>query len=119
VSAAVHRADLQALLLSELGEGTPRLGAEVEGFEQCESGVTVFLAGGSEERADILVGADGLRSRTSAALFGPKEPRFAGYTAWRAVVESGEDLVEWGRGFESWGRVARFGCVHIGIGRIY
>jgi 2-polyprenyl-6-methoxyphenol hydroxylase-like FAD-dependent oxidoreductase len=119
-SAAVHRADLQALLVREVGEGTLRLGAEVEAFQQeDESGVTVFLAGGGEERADVLVGADGLRSKVRAELLGPEEPRYAGYTAWRAVVEPKAELVPWGRGFESWGRGARFGCAHIGKGRVY
>jgi 2-polyprenyl-6-methoxyphenol hydroxylase-like FAD-dependent oxidoreductase len=27
--------------------------------------------------------------------------------------------VRWGEGFESWGRGARFGCAHIGGGRVY
>jgi 2-polyprenyl-6-methoxyphenol hydroxylase-like FAD-dependent oxidoreductase len=80
--------------------------------------VSVFVAGG-EERADILVGADGLRSKIRAALFGPEKPRYAGYTAWRAVVEPREELLPWGSGFESWGRGLRFGCAHIGRGRIY
>jgi 2-polyprenyl-6-methoxyphenol hydroxylase-like FAD-dependent oxidoreductase len=91
-SAAVHRADLQALLVREAGEGKLRLGAEVESLEQDESGVTAFLAGG-EERADIFVGADGLRSKTRAALFGPEKPRYAGYISWRAVVEPKEELL--------------------------
>ena len=119
-SAAVHRADLQALLIREAGEGTLHLGAEVEGFRQDEGGgLTVYLADGGEERADLLVGADGLRSRVRASLLGPAKPRFAGYTAWRAVVEPGEELLTWGTGFESWGRGARFGCAHIGKGRVY
>jgi 2-polyprenyl-6-methoxyphenol hydroxylase-like FAD-dependent oxidoreductase len=118
-SAAVHRADLQALLVREVGKRTLRLDAEVEGFEQDESGVSVFLAGGSEKRADILVGADGLRSNIRTALFGPEKPRYAGYTAWRAVVEPTEELLPWGTGFESWGRGLRFGCAHIGRGRVY
>jgi 2-polyprenyl-6-methoxyphenol hydroxylase-like FAD-dependent oxidoreductase len=118
-SAAVHRADLQALLVGEVEERTLRLGAEVEGFEQDQSGVTLSLAGGSQESADILIGADGLRSRVRAGLFGPEQPRYAGYTAWRAVVEPEEELLPWGAGFESWGRGARFGCAHIGDGRVY
>ena len=118
-SAAVHRADLQALLVGEVEERTLCLGAEVEGFEQYQSGVTVSLAGGSQEQADILVGADGLRSRVRAGLFGPEQPRYAGYTAWRAVVEPKEELLPWGTGFESWGRGVRFGCAHIGDGRVY
>jgi 2-polyprenyl-6-methoxyphenol hydroxylase-like FAD-dependent oxidoreductase len=72
-STAVHRADLQALLAQEVGEGTLRLGAEVEAFEQDESGVRVLFADGSHESADVLVGADGLRSRIRAALFGPEQ----------------------------------------------
>ena len=118
-SVAVHRADLQALLVREAGEKTLRLGAEVKDFRQDEGGVTVYLAGGGEERADLLVGADGLRSRVRASLLGPAKPRYAGYTAWRAVVEPEGELLPWGTGFESWGRGARFGCAHIGGGRVY
>jgi 2-polyprenyl-6-methoxyphenol hydroxylase-like FAD-dependent oxidoreductase len=119
-SAAVHRADLQALLAREVGEETLHLGSEVEGFErEGESGVRVLFADGSEERVDVLVGADGLRSKVRSGLFGAEEPRYAGYTAWRAVVEPKEELLPWGTGFESWGRGARFGCAHIGKGRVY
>lgn len=64
-------------------------------------------------------GADGLRSRIRATLLGPGKPHYAGYTAWRTVVEPREELVRWGRGFESWGRGSRFGCAHIGEGRVY
>jgi 2-polyprenyl-6-methoxyphenol hydroxylase-like FAD-dependent oxidoreductase len=119
-SATVHRAELQALLVREVGEGMLRLGAEVEGFEQeGDSGVRVLFADGLEERADVLVGADGLRSRIRARLFRAEKPRYAGYTAWRAVVKAKEELLPWGRGFESWGRGVRFGCAHIGKGRVY
>ena len=118
-SAAVHRADLQALLLRELGEGPLHLDSEVEGFEQDEAGVTVHLAGGSEERADLLVGADGLHSRVRDRLFGPEEPRYVGYTTWRAVAKPEREPLPWGTGFESWGRGVRFGCAHIGKGRVY
>ena len=118
-SAAVHRADLQALLAREVKDGTLRLGTEVEAFEQDESGVRILLADGGHESADVLVGADGLRSRIRGGLFGSGEPRYAGYTAWRAVMEPKAGLLPWGTGFEAWGRGARFGCAHIGDGRVY
>jgi FAD-dependent urate hydroxylase len=91
-SAAVHRADLQRLLVRELGEKPRRFGAGCVGvdFEQDERGVSVLLANGTEERADLLVGADGLRSTVRAGLFGAEEPRYVGYTPWRAVVESAD-----------------------------
>ena len=52
-------------------------------------------------------------------MFGSGEPRYAGYTSWRSVVEPEGETLPWGTGFETWGRGARFGCAHIGRGRVY
>lgn len=118
-SVAVHRADLHRLLLDALGDGVLRFGAECRGFRETADGVSVELAGGGEERGDLLVGADGLRSAVRAGLHGLSGPFYRGYTAWRGVAEPGEGLVPWGTGFESWGRGARFGYVHTGRGQVY
>ncbi len=50
-------------------------------------GVVVRFEDGSTARADLLVGADGLRSAVRAQLFPGVEPQYAGYVAWRAMVE--------------------------------
>jgi 2-polyprenyl-6-methoxyphenol hydroxylase-like FAD-dependent oxidoreductase len=42
---------------------------------------------GSKARADLLIGADGLRSAVRAQLFPGLEPAYAGYVAWRALVD--------------------------------
>lgn len=42
---------------------------------------------GSEARADLLIGADGLRSAVRGQLFPGLEPAYAGYVAWRSIVE--------------------------------
>ena len=118
-SVAVHRADLQSFLLKEAGKKNVVLGAECSSFEQDDSGVTAIFADGTEERGELLIGADGLNSTVRARLIGRKKPRYAGYTAWRAVVEPDRELLPWGTGFETWGRGARFGCAHIGGGRVY
>lgn len=53
-----------------------------------ESGAIVArFEDGSTARGDLLIGADGLRSAVRAALFPGVEPRYAGYVAWRAMVE--------------------------------
>jgi 2-polyprenyl-6-methoxyphenol hydroxylase-like FAD-dependent oxidoreductase len=118
-SAAVHRADLQAVLLRELGEGAVRLGAECVGFEQESRGVRALFAGGWEERGDALIGADGLRSAVRARLLGDGGPRYAGYTAWRAVVTPGRELIPAGAACEYWGRGTRYICAQVGEGRVY
>ncbi len=116
----MHRADLQgALLARELGDEAVRLGAACVGFEQESGSVRAFFADGTEERADLLVGADGLRSTIRQGLLGDGAPRYAGYTAWRAVVAPEKELVAAGEALEVWGRGARFICTQIGRGRVY
>jgi 2-polyprenyl-6-methoxyphenol hydroxylase-like FAD-dependent oxidoreductase len=79
---AVHRADLQAALLTAAGE--VRLGVDVTSVDQTDQEVIVATADGSEERGDLLVGADGLWSLVRASI-AAAEPRYSGYTAWRGV----------------------------------
>ncbi len=115
-SFAVHRADLQQMLLGELDKagGTVHVGKKLEGFEQSDDDVRASFADGTEEHAGLFVGADGLRSRVRAGLFGEREPVYAGYTSWRAIAVPERGLVPSGNGFESWGRGRRFGCAHVG-----
>lgn len=110
---ALHRADLQAELAA--ASGALRLGVEVTAVEQGEDGVVARSTEGSEERGDLLVGADGLSSVIRRAI-ADLPIRFAGYTAWRGVSPV---PVEAGRLTESWGVGERFGLIDIGRGRTY
>ena len=91
----IHRGDLQSVLV-DLVAGTPdislRLGTRVEDFASHGNGVTVATAssmGAAEERGLALICADGLWSNLRRRLGHRGEPRFAGYTAWRALVDAG------------------------------
>jgi 2-polyprenyl-6-methoxyphenol hydroxylase-like FAD-dependent oxidoreductase len=119
-SVAAHRADLQTALLQGLAGagGEVHLGTECVGFEQTEGYVRASFAGGREERGDLLIGADGLNSTVREQLLGDGPPRYAGYTAWRAVVTPERELVPQ-RAVEAWGRGTRFLFVRIGRGRVY
>jgi 2-polyprenyl-6-methoxyphenol hydroxylase-like FAD-dependent oxidoreductase len=110
---ALHRADLQAALTAAAGE--VRLGIEVTAVGQDADGVVAGGADGSEERGDLLVGADGLSSVARQAI-ADAPIRYAGYTAWRGVSSV---PVERGRLTESWGVGERFGLIDIGQGRTY
>uniref|UniRef100_UPI000D3D0B18 FAD binding domain-containing protein n=1 Tax=unclassified Variovorax TaxID=663243 RepID=UPI000D3D0B18 len=56
-------------------------------FEQDAHGVRVVFADGGAERGDLLVAADGLRSTVRKALLPQAVPQYAGYVAWRGLVE--------------------------------
>jgi salicylate hydroxylase len=91
----IHRADLQSVLLAAV-ENTPgisvRLGTRVDGFVGGPDGVAITTSGAEsgEQHGRALIGADGLWSRLREALGRRTPARFAGRTAWRAVVPSSE-----------------------------
>ena len=115
----VMRADLQSVLLGALDAGVVRLGARCVGFEQDNAGVVARFADGREERADLLIGADGINSVIRSQLFGGSKPTYAGYTAWVGVTRFDHDLIRPGVGLLWWGRGAQFGMVPITNGRVY
>ncbi len=85
----VHRADLLDVLVAELREKAPgaiRTNARVEGYVTTDNLVEVRLDGGERIVADILIGADGVKSAIREQMLGPEAPRFTGCVAWRAVV---------------------------------
>jgi 2-polyprenyl-6-methoxyphenol hydroxylase-like FAD-dependent oxidoreductase len=82
----VHRAQLHAALAEGLDPAAIVLGARCVALEQDRDGVTLRFADGREARADLVVGADGLRSAVREALFGAREPRYSGETCYRAVA---------------------------------
>ncbi|MCS6802634.1 MAG: FAD-dependent monooxygenase [Chloroflexota bacterium] len=85
----VHRADLHRALVTgirRLAPGAIHLDHQLVGLTQDDTGVEAHFANGRTVRGTALVGADGLRSATRAALFGPERPRFSGIVAWRGLV---------------------------------
>ncbi|NLT25080.1 MAG: NAD(P)-binding protein [Microbacteriaceae bacterium] len=74
-------------------------------------------AGGPTREYDLVVAADGIRSRARAALGDDPGLRYSGYTAWRGVTAAPFDLA--GEAGETWGAGARFGLVPLPDGRVY
>ena len=69
---------------------TYRFGKRLTRVEQDADGVTAIFADGSSERGDLLVGADGVRSTVRAQFLPDVEPVYAGYVAWRAVLDEAD-----------------------------
>lgn len=85
----IHRADLHAILVSPVPDDVPTFSIACTGVRwEGEAAVATFDDGSAFE-ADVIVGADGVRSVVRAALFGHEEPRFTGNMCYRAVVPVG------------------------------
>ncbi|HEU0102521.1 MAG TPA: FAD-dependent monooxygenase [Mycobacteriales bacterium] len=89
VNLQIHRADLHEVLAAALAERAPgavRLDSRLVGLADLGSQVEATFAGGARTRADLVVGADGLRSRVRELLWGAQDPRFTGQVAYRCLV---------------------------------
>jgi 2-polyprenyl-6-methoxyphenol hydroxylase-like FAD-dependent oxidoreductase len=82
-------ARLYRALRDRLPAQSYRLGKALRSVEQNGGTVTAIFADGTRERGDLLVGADGLRSTVRAQFLPQVEPVYAGYVAWRAVLDEG------------------------------
>jgi 2-polyprenyl-6-methoxyphenol hydroxylase-like FAD-dependent oxidoreductase len=78
---------LHSLLSAVFPEDRLRRGATLVGIEQDADCVTARLADGSSLRADLLVGADGLRSTVRRAFLPDVKLVYAGYVGWRGLAE--------------------------------
>lgn len=82
----LHRADLHKILVEAF---TDQADAELLlGYEMvsCQRDGTAIFADGSTANADILVGADGVKSVVRDCLFETAPASFAGEVAWRGLV---------------------------------
>jgi len=64
-------------------------GRSLQAIEQNDVGVTAIFADGERVTGDMLVGADGIRSTVRGLCAPDSQPRYAGYSAWRALIAEG------------------------------
>ena len=92
----IHRGDLQAALSDAAVQDlniVVRLGMSMEDFATHPHGVTVSARGATglwTEHGHALIAADGLWSAARARIASKTPPRFAGRTAWRALVPAAQ-----------------------------
>src|SRR5882672_10154293 len=61
-------------------------GVGLKDFEQSGRTVVAHLGDGRSVEADLMVGADGIRSTVRQQLLPDLNPLYAGYVAWRALI---------------------------------
>ncbi|KAK7331073.1 hypothetical protein VNO77_25285 [Canavalia gladiata] len=87
VTRVISRMVLQEILARAVGEDIIMNSSNVVNFVDDGNKVTVELENGQKYEGDILVGADGIRSKVRNQLFGPKEAVYSGYTCYTGIAD--------------------------------
>src|SRR5882724_9308040 len=88
-----HRADLLDALASGLDHSAIHLGHRLTGLEEQSDHTVLAFANGARVEAEIVIGADGVRSVIRQALYGADNPSYTGQMVWRALL-NGDDVPE-------------------------
>lgn len=85
-----HRADLLEALASGLDPRSIHLGHRLTGIEERDASVALSFANNVTIEADIVIGADGVRSVIRRALYGDDNPTYTGQMVWRALLKGSD-----------------------------
>lgn len=113
----IHRAELHQLLLSKIDPRSIAINKRAIDFEQDGDVSKVFFDDNTIHESDFLIVADGIHSAIRKKLIPNSEPRYAGYTCWRAVIDNTK--LNLNGTSESWGCGKRFGIVPLANNKIY
>ena len=81
-----HRADLHRLLQERVPDDIIRLNARCTGVSSSEGSAVAAFADSEDIDADVIVGADGIRSIVRETLYGARPARFTEQIGWRCIV---------------------------------
>ena len=81
----IHRGDLHTVLERAVTAGTIAFNHRLVDLQESCGAIRLIFENGATAEADIVVGADGIRSKVREFLLGPEPPRFVGAAAYRAI----------------------------------
>jgi len=84
----IHRGDFIEALVGVLPEGMVKLGHRLEKIVDEGASSTLHFTNGASVTADLVIGADGIKSVVREQLFSDQQPVFAGEHAYRAVIDA-------------------------------
>ncbi len=81
----IHRGDLHAVLERGVAPGTIAFDHRLVDLNDTAGAMRLFFANGATADADVVIGADGIRSRVREVLIDNEPPQFVGAVAYRAI----------------------------------
>jgi len=115
---ALHRADLQSVLLRALPSSSIHLGKVFQSFQQEGREVHARFVDGSRICCDLLIGCDGLHSHVRTQILDDSPPVFRGYMVWRGTTAAVPRELNPATAIEIHGRGQRFGLGPVGLNRM-
>ena len=117
---AIHRGDLQQLLANEVGLENIHLSKRLLNIENTgHKGHILSFEDGSNVNANILIGADGIKSIVRNQLYEQATLRYAKQICWRGICEINLPDQYDNVSHEAWGKGKRFGFVKINKSNVY
>jgi 2-polyprenyl-6-methoxyphenol hydroxylase-like FAD-dependent oxidoreductase len=116
-SVALHRADLQEILLNALPSTSVHLGNSLIECSQNNDKVVAQFSNGNIIEADFLIGADGIHSDVRTKLLDDRPPTYRGYMVWRGISPVALSAIPPNTAIELHGAGKRFGIGPVGLGR--
>ncbi len=92
---ALSRADMHSLLRRGLERTSIEMSNSVRHIRQEPDGCEVTFGNGETKRYELVVGADGIRSRVRQIAFPSASPAYTGNVCWRFVAENVVGVDSW------------------------
>lgn len=112
---AIHRADLQHILLNSISSDRIFLEHTLENLDDS----SLEFKENVKIPYDVVVGADGIKSNVRRSLFGEMPIEYAGQICWRGLVNFQLPEQFQYQFNESWGAGSRFGFAQINTEQVY
>jgi len=115
---ALHRADLQSMLLEALPKSVIHLDHSLVHHSQQGDKMIAAFANGNSIEANFSIGAYGIHSYVRSQFLNDGDPLFRGYNVWRGISSVIPDSITPATAIEFHGRGKRFGLGPVGLGRV-
>ncbi|MBV7340122.1 FAD-dependent monooxygenase [Chloroflexi bacterium TSY] len=116
---SILRADLQETLVAALQDRTLHLGKRCIDLQDDNKSATVIFEDGTSVTGDVVVGADGIRSRVREAVVPNVALRYSGQNCYLGVANFSLSSTSTGTVREIWGGKVRFGYSAVSGDKIY